>query len=188
MKLANVDSSELAIDFNIDEAIAELKQDSNRFMYYPTIKRGDDLVSVNFEGKITTNGITSRVFKNKDDPEDPGKTAYSIGVKLSTADKEALNAIYEAVLGDLATKNGWVQKEITRSGNLYLKLRVDEDEKSFKHKSNVNVNPKALNKAPIRREQRLDAYVTLSVFINLRDKQCGALLNVDELDFIKAKN
>jgi hypothetical protein len=185
MKLARIIPENTKLDFDLEGSVLAAVEDPTKSLYFPDVLDGAHQISLFLEGTLSTNGISSKVYKNKDkDGNEKENTVYTFGLKLSQDDRTKINAIYDHLLGGLDFE-GFTKKDIFRNDILYLKLRVDDGK--FTCNSNVSLNPKSLNKAAIRRGQSLEAFVSFGAFINLQEKQCGPVFKVEELDFIKPK-
>ncbi len=136
------------------------------------------------EGRLSTHGINVSEFgegKNK-------RAVYSFGFVAD--DEDDFHATLDTLADSLLTVIPKCDREefevlkLVKDDKIYVKLKPAEDKKSFITKSNVPLNPRKIQDAPLSQDQRVKLQVELGAYFNLADSKAGLMLTPSRVDFL----
>lgn len=166
-------------EFKITELVNDLKLETlenSSGIVYSNIKDGKKPLRVLLKGELSTNGITSKDFKNG--------TSYSFGLKLEDSeDTAALNSIVE----EIGKFSGLGTKPIVEDDDrMFIKLQYDEKKKRFATKSNIKLDVKKLDDLDLYRGQGIEVYAEIGAWYNKNDEKdvkAGIIIRVTKVEF-----
>lgn len=191
MILNLVDPDDLAFQTSFEEIETQHQQDPSKKTFWPLIYHQDLPSIFTLVGSVSTQGINSNQFDNKQ------AVSYSIGVRLTDDDKHKLNEIFDSLfLAISEDREDWKITNPIRNGVIYFKVPIDKSGKVVP-KSNIKINARDPTKSAIIQNQQVEVTFSLGSYFDFELKsrkpdetptrQCGPFLKVSEFTFIKPK-
>lgn len=166
---------------NLDlvKALTKYEDTGKNWLSMASLRIGKNSFKLVMAGELTTNGITTAEF---------GKViSYSFGFRFNDEDDlqafEKLNDLIIQYLEDQNQKvDEWDITNLVKDDKIYIKLKTNH-KKTFQVISNVRIDPKRLQDAPLFRGQKVEVIAEVSIYFNLVDKKAGIVLGARKITF-----
>lgn len=104
---------------------------------------------------------------------------HSLG--FSFTDDKDLEALIKLIEGFAVPSPEWTVTNPVKNDRLYLKLKTKNNQ--YVMKSNIKLNAKKPETAPLGRYQQIEAQVDVKMYYSLENKTCGFYLDLFNLHF-----
>ncbi len=168
-------------EFSVSDKELIFQQDEKKFLAFAPIRFQDkgelfEQLSLIIDGKITTQGI----FKStKFDNQPP-----SIGIDLGYLPDgvSLVSDVFTKMEAQLAQDTpGYRVTSVVKNGGMFLKLKTKKDADEFDFDCDIPITPSLIKDAGIVKDQVIKIAVEIFTYYNVKDKTCGLVLKVLEI-------
>lgn len=171
-----IKNPDLQLVVDLIKAEAKYQESGKNFITMGKFRMKKSAFKIVMVGELSTDGINCSTFG-----EGKGaKTSYSLGFIPQEEDVIAIEKF--ASLVDELCPDDYDSSPIMKDEIMYLKLKT-KDGKRFNFYSNIKLEPKKYQEAPLYNGQQVKVTAEISAWFNFEDKKAGLTLAISKLEF-----
>lgn len=169
--LSEIPSKAISTQIDLARALSDAKSSEKPMVFTDMVVDKKPIVA-KLKGYLTTDAIQVSQYGH-----------HSIGFSFCESEDLELFQKLSEVLDTISELRGWELGDLVKNDRLYLKLKHKNNR--YLVRSNVKLEPKKAENAPIYRYQNVDVDVEVKAWFNVADKKCALYLEVRSLYFEK---
>ncbi len=180
LPLSEFEGEIFVTEFSLADKELLFQEEGKKFLVFSSIRYQDkgeifEQLNLILDGTITTQGI----FKSTKYDNQPPVIGIDLGKLPNGYDACSVFAKMEAQL-TLDTPGYRVTSVVKKEG-LYLKLKTKKDTDEFDFDCDIPISPSLIKDAGLVKDQSIKVAVEIFTYYNVKDKTCGLVLKVLEI-------